>query len=277
MMLDAHQHFWNYDTQRHDWITPQMAKIQRDFLPEDLITLLKNNSIEGCVAIQVDQTEDETHFLLGLADIHNFIKGVVGWVDFRDENVYKRLEYFSQYTKLKGFRHIVQAEPDDFLKGTNFIDGVRHLSKFDFSYDILIYPSQLAAAAYFVSLLPEVRFVVDHLAKPEIGKGAIDEWAKGIKALAAFPNVMCKISGMVTEADWQKWKPMHLTPYLDEVVEAFGTQRLMFGSDWPVCLVAADYEQVVRVVREYFSSFSETEQRGIWGENARSFYKIDLN
>ncbi|TDB65260.1 amidohydrolase family protein [Arundinibacter roseus] len=276
MTLDAHQHFWNYDSLRHEWITPQMAKIRQDFMPEDLGTLLRKNDIEGCVAVQVDQTEEETLFLLGLADAHDFVKGVVGWVDFRDENVYKRLDYFSQFEKLKGFRHIVQAEPDDFLTRTDFVQGVRHLSEFDFSYDILIYPSQLAAAAFFVSQLPDVRFVVDHLAKPDIRTGAIAEWSKGIKRLASFPNVSCKISGMVTEADWQHWQPSDLTPYLDVVVEAFGTQRLMFGSDWPVCLVAAEYKQVKDSINTYFSTFSATEQQAVWGENARKFYKIEL-
>lgn len=274
MKIDAHQHFWIYDSVRDAWINNEMAVIRRNFFPEHLIPLLANNNIDGCVAVQAAQSESETEFLLQLAEANDFIKGVVGWVDLRNDNLYDRLDFYSQYEKMSGFRHIVQAESEDFLTRPDFIKGVSQLGAFDYTYDILIYPTQLEAALFFVKQLPDIKFVIDHIAKPYIKAGQIDEWAKGMKALAQFPNVHCKVSGMVTEADWKNWKPENFTPYLDVVFEAFGCDRLMYGSDWPVCLVAADYAAQKSIVDNYLLSFTEEQKAGVMGENAVQFYNL---
>lgn len=275
MTIDAHQHFWHYNPVRDTWITPNMARIQRDFLPEDLEPVLEANGIEGCVAVQADQSEAETEFLLRQADAHEFVKGVVGWVDLRSDKLHDRLDYFSRYEKLKGFRHVVQAEADNFLRQADFIRGVRQLPVFGFTYDILIYPSQLEAALYFVEQLPDVNFVLDHLAKPYVKSGELDAWAGAMRRLAAFPNVCCKLSGMVTEADWNSWTPDTFMPYLDVVFEAFGTDRLLYGSDWPVCLVAGEYGEVKDIVTRYLRDFSEHERAKVMGGNAVRFYQLE--
>jgi L-fuconolactonase len=275
MVIDSHQHFWVYDEERDSWITPEMEKIRKNFLPADLEPVLRANGVDGCVAVQADQSNQETEFLLQLAESNDFIKGVVGWIDLRAENLYDRLEVCSQFEKLKGFRHVVQGEPDGFLEQPDFIRGVRQLTAFNFTYDILVYPTQLKASYTFVKQLPNVRFVLDHMAKPYIKKGEIETWSADIKRLAELPNVSCKISGMVTEADWHNWKNEDFNPYLDVVFEAFGTNRLLFGSDWPACLVAAEYKAVKDILTNYISGLSENEQQKIWGGNAVKFYALD--
>lgn len=275
MNIDSHQHFWRYDPIRDGWITEEMSAIRRDFMPEDLIPELSRNQIDGSVAVQTDQSEAETLFLLDLAARYEQIKGVVGWVDLRAAHLLERLEYFSQFEKLCGFRHIAQAEPDDrFLAREDVIAGIRHLQQFGFSYDILIYPRQLPAAIELVRKLPEQRFVIDHLAKPSIRTGEISAWAKLMRSIAESPNVYCKVSGMVTEADWRNWRVSHFKPYLDVVFEAFGTDRIMFGSDWPVCLVAGSYEQVKDLVTLYVKDLPLEQQKKIFGLNAISFYGL---
>ena len=274
MTIDAHHHFWQFDAARHAWITPDMQAIRRNFLPDDLKPVLAAHGVDACVTVQVDQTEQETEFMLGFAAAHEFIAGVVGWVDLRAKNLSARLEHFRSFPKLKGFRHIVQGEPAGFLLQKEFIEGVRLLQRYGFTYDLLIYHHQLGDALEFVREVPEVRMVVDHIAKPSIRTGEKTEWELNMAALATFRNVHCKVSGMVTEADWQNWKPADFDPYLDEVVEAFGTDRLMYGSDWPVCLVAASYEQQLNIVQTYFSKFSAAEKRAVMGENARRFYNL---
>jgi L-fuconolactonase len=275
MVIDSHQHFWVYDEERDSWITPEMEKIRKNFLPADLEPVLKANGVDGCVAVQADQSNQETEFLLQLAESNDFVKAVVGWIDLRAENLYDRLEVCSQFEKLKGFRHVVQGEPDGFLEQPDFIRGVRQLTAFNFTYDILVYPTQLEASYTFVKQLPNVRFVLDHIAKPYIKKSEIETWARDIKKLAELPNVSCKISGMVTEADWNNWKIEDFNPYLDVVFEAFGTNRLLFGSDWPACLVAAEYKAVKDILTNYISGLSENEQQKIWGGNAVKFYALD--
>lgn len=275
MVIDSHQHFWIYDPVRDSWISPEMEKIRQNFLPADLKPVLEQNGVDGCVAVQADQSNTETEFLLQLAEADDFIKGVVGWIDLRAENLYERLEVCSQFEKLKGFRHIVQGEPDDFLLQSDFIKGVGQLVAFDFTYDILVYPTQLEASYTFAKQLPNVRFVLDHIAKPYIKKGEIEPWARDIKKLAELPNVSCKVSGMVTEADWYSWQNVDFVPYLDIVFEAFGTNRVMFGSDWPVCLVAAEYGAMKDVLANYVAKLSKNEQNKIWGENAAKFYSLD--
>lgn len=275
MIIDSHQHFWKYHPVKDAWITDDMKVIQSDFLPEHLQAILQQNGVHGCVAVQADQSEDETQFLLDLAAVHPFVKGVVGWVDLRADNLPARLAHYAGYEKLKGFRHIVQGEPDPaFLLREDFCKGVRALAQYDFTYDILVYPIQLPAVEKFVQLFPGHRLVIDHLAKPYCKTGDIAGWEKSMRAIAQAGHVYCKISGLVTEADWQRWKPEDFRPYLDVVLEAFGPQRLMYGSDWPVCLVAANYAQVKGIVTDYISRLSESEQAAIMGGNAAAFYKL---
>lgn len=278
MIIDSHQHFWIYDAERDAWINDEMTRIRQNFLPEDLKPVFEANGVSGCVAVQADQSDAETLSLLALAEKYSsFVKGVVGWVDLQANDLYDRLDYYSQYELLKGFRHVAQGEPDDFLARPEVIKGIRQLSAFDYTYDILIYPTQLKAALQLVREVPEVQFVVDHIAKPYIKDKKINTWSNYMRQLAAFPHVQCKVSGMVTEADWKNWKTEDFFPYLDVVFEAFGVERLMFGSDWPVCLVAAEYEQVLGIVQEYMKrvGFSENDQAKVLGQNAARFYRLE--
>jgi L-fuconolactonase len=277
MRIDAHQHFLRYSPETHGWITDEMSMLERDFLPEDLDSALAENSIAGTVAVQADQSEHETRFLLELADSNATILGVVGWVDLRAPDLPERLEHFSSFGSLVGFRHIVQSEPDDrFLLNPDFLRGIAHLERHGFTYDILIYPRQLPAALQFVEKFPAQRFVVDHIAKPNVRSGSLDGWRDGIRALAKHPNVVCKVSGLVTEADWAKWQPADFTPYIDVVFEAFGVERVMFGSDWPVCLLAASYSRVVRLVESYVKTLSPGDRNKIFFENAARFYGLEI-
>ena len=273
--IDSHQHFWKYDPIRDSWITDEMAVIQRDFFPEDLEPVLKVNGIDGCVIVQSDQSEEENHFQLKNAENHSFIKGVVGWVDLLSADIEQRLEYSSQFKKLKGFRHVLQGEPQrDFMLRPDFLNGISLLNKYNFTYDILVFPDQLKFVNEMVAKFPEQRFVLDHIAKPYIKDKILTDWDVNINTLGKFDNVFCKISGMVTETNWNTWRPEEFDPYLDVVVNAFGTDRIMFGSDWPVCKVAATYEEVYGIVKNYFSGYSESEKGRIFGENAIKFYNL---
>jgi L-fuconolactonase len=275
MRIDSHQHFWQYDPQRDAWITDEMSVLKRDFLPADLLPELTANGMDGCIAVQADQSEKETAFLLDLASAHDAIKGVVGWVDLRSTQLPGRLQYFSQYEKLRGFRHIVQAEPGDrFMLQPDFCRGISKLKEFRFTYDILIYPKQLNAALDLVQKFSEQRFVIDHLAKPLVRIKEIDAWARSMQAIAQNPNVYCKLSGIVTEADWKNWKPADFVPYLDVVFEAFGPKRLMFGSDWPVCLLAGSFQQVKELIEMYTNQLTSHERDRIFGLNAVEFYGL---
>jgi L-fuconolactonase len=276
MYIDSHQHFWRYDRERDGWITDEMAVLKRDFLPEHLIPELHSSQMDGCVAVQADPSERETLFLLDLAAQHREIKGVVGWVDLCSAKLLERLDYFSKFEKLCGFRHVAQSEPDDrFLVREDFIRGVRKLREFNFSYDILIYPRQLPAAIELVKKIPEQRFVLDHMAKPKIRSREIELWTRQMQELAANRNVWCKVSGLVTEADWHSWQPSDFTPYVDVVFEAFGPDRIMFGSDWPVCLLAGNYEKVKTILANYVHDLPLEQQRKIFGLNAISFYGLN--
>jgi L-fuconolactonase len=273
MTIDSHQHFWKFDPMRDSWITDEMSVIQKDFMPQDLQPVLKANSIEGCVAVQADQSLAETSFLLELANKNDFIKAVVGWIDLQADNIDEQLEGWKSEKKLVGFRHVLQAEADlNFMLRPNFMRGISALTKHDFTYDILIFPKHLAVAEQFVAYFSDQPFVLDHIAKPYIKTGLIDDWKKDIAALAMFENVQCKVSGIITEADWQSWSYEQIKPYLDVVFEAFGTDRIMFGSDWPVCLVAGTYGEVKGIVETYTQGFSTSEKAKIFGENACRFY-----
>ena len=275
MRIDAHQHFWLYNSAEYGWIDESMAAIRRDFLPEDLVGKLSKNDFDGSVAVQTRQTLEETRWLLELAAASPRILGVVGWVDLRSPDAHSQLRSFAGNPKLVGVRHIVQAEPDDrFLLQPDFLRGISLLEEFDLAYDILIYTRHLPVAAEFVEKFPRQRFVLDHMAKPPIKTGEIDLWEDGIRQLAAFPNICCKVSGLVTEADWHHWTPEQIRPYLDVVFDAFGSQRLMIGSDWPVCLVAGEYGRVMDVVKDYVRSNCLRALEAILGENARRFWHL---
>ncbi len=274
MVLDSHQHFWQYNPERDTWIDETMQVIRRDFMPDDLKPVLIENNIDACVAVQADQSKEETRFLLNLAKENTFIKGVVGWVDLCNENVEESLYYFSQDKILKGIRHIVQAEKNDFLLREDFQRGISILLKYDLTYDILIRNEQLENTIEFVKRNPNQLFVLDHIAKPDIKNGYIEMWKKNIEDLSKHDNVFCKVSGLLTEADWLQWQYEDFLPYLDIVFESFGTDRTMFGSDWPVCLLAASYRDAKAIVEKYIETFSKAEKENFMGRNARKFYKI---
>lgn len=275
MRLDAHQHFWKYSPDEYGWINDAMAVLRRDFLPQDLNPLLAAEGFDGSIAVQARQSIEETRWLLELAAQNDIVKGVVGWVDLRSPDLPAQIEQFTQSGKLVGVRHVVQDEPDDeFMLRSDFRNGIARLHDFDLAYDILIYPRQLSAAAKLVREFPEQRFVLDHIAKPLIAEGRMDPWDREIRELAKAENVWCKLSGMVTEARWQEWKPDDFGPYLDVVLNAFGPARLMIGSDWPVCTVAGTYSRTMSLVRDYIKQLTSSEQEGILGANCARFYQV---
>jgi L-fuconolactonase len=274
MRIDSHQHFWNYDPVRDSWITDDMGVLRSNFLPEHLLPLLTENKIDGCVAVQADQSTHETDFLLQQAKEHSFIRGVVGWIDLRSSTLEGQVEAYSDEKKLKGFRHIVQSEPAGFLRNTKFIDGVREIAKRGYTYDLLIYAHQMEDALYFLSQTQDVKIVIDHIAKPSIRTGHKTQWELQLAAMSTFENVCCKVSGMVTEADWKNWKKEDIVPFLDEVFESFGPARIMYGSDWPVCMLAARYDAQLKVVTDYIQALSSSEQEQIMGGTAVTFYNL---
>lgn len=275
MKLDSHQHFWQYEPVKDAWITDDMNVLQRNFMPEHLQPLLQQQGFDGCIAIQAGQSEHETFFLLELAEKFSFIKGVVGWVDFCAAEIGDRLEYFSTFPLLKGFRHIVQSEQqDDFLLRKDFCRGIALLQQYEFTYDILIQPRHLQYANEFVRRYPSQSFVIDHMAKPFIREGIFDDWQEEMKLMAQAPNVSCKLSGLVTEADWRNWKPGDFKIYIETVLESFGPARILFGSDWPVCLLASNYEQVCELVEQHTTHLTPGEKEKLWGLNAQHFYHL---
>jgi L-fuconolactonase len=277
MRLDSHQHFWSYSESEYDWIDERMSRIRRDFAPGDLEPILRRNGFDGSVAVQVRQSVEETEYLLGLADEHDFIRGVVGWVDLRSPGVRPDLERFSEHARFRGVRHVVQAEPDDrFLLREDFLRGVALLRDLDLTYDVLIYHRHLPVVVDFVARFPEHRLVLDHIGKPAIAKAELEPWASSIRKLGKFENLYCKVSGMVTEADWSGWRKSDFTLYLEIVLESFGPGRLLFGSDWPVATLAASYEQVVEIVEDFLEPLSSSEKDAVLGGNAADFYRLEV-
>jgi L-fuconolactonase len=275
MIIDCHQHFWEYDPARHSWISDKMKILRRDYLPANLESSLKAGGIEGSVAVQAYMSESETDYLLQCAAGHSFIKGVVGWVNLCGAGVQERLEYFSKNPLLKGIRHIVQDEPDDFfMLRPDFQNGINLLSRYGLCYDILVYPRQLPAAIELVRRFPEQRFVLDHIAKPQISNSIDPQWEWHIRQLGGLPNVFCKLSGMVTETRGFRWNREEFYPFMDIVMQAFGPDRLMFGSDWPVCLLAATYEEVKGIVTTYLQAFTQKERQAVMGSNAVCCYGL---
>jgi len=276
MRLDSHQHFWKYDPAQYPWMTDKLARLRRDYLPADLEPLLKAASLDGCIAVQARQSIEESRWLLKLADENPIIKGVVGWIDLRANDVERDLEELARHPKFVGVRHVAQDEPDDrFLVREDFLRGISKLQQFDLAYDILIFPKQLPAAIELVRRFPAQRFVLDHIAKPQIKDRLLEPWATQIRELARSPNVFCKISGMVTEADWEKWSAENFTPYLDIVAEAFTFDRLMYGSDWPVCLLAAEYNEVYGLAEKWSRQFPREQRERFFNQNCVAFYKVD--
>lgn len=275
LKIDSHQHFWIFDAVRDSWITDDMAVLRADFMPQQLLAELQHHHFDGSVLVQSDQSAAENVFQLENAADNAFVKGVVGWVDLQAADIDEQLAALSGYSKLKGFRHILQGEEDRALMlKPDFLNGIGKLRPLGYTYDILIFPDQLNYATEFAAKFPDQPFVLDHIAKPYIKNGTIEEWKKDITALAAHENVYCKVSGMVTEADWKQWKAEDFNPYLDVVFEAFGVERLMYGSDWPVCLVAASYQEMLGVTEQYVSKLSAHEQAMFWGGNATKFYNL---
>ena len=276
MRIDSHQHFWHYFPAEHTWMSDEMAQLKRDFLPQDLHPLLQSSGFDGCIAVQAHQTLEETRWLLELAGKHAFIKGVVGWVDLCSADLLRQLETFANHPKFVGVRHMIQDEPDDeFILGAGFMNGIAQLRRFDLAYDLLIQPKHLRAAAQLVQKFPQQPFVLDHIAKPRIAQRLLSPWREDLRELARSRNVFCKLSGMVTETKWNQWKPSEFTPYLDSVVEAFTPERLMIGSDWPVCLLSGYYASTMQVVIDYVQQFSPPVQSGVLGRNCARFYGID--
>lgn len=275
MRIDSHQHFWIYNPGEYTWIDDTMKPLRRDFLPGHLWPEIQRAGFDQTIAVQARQTLEESDWLLRLADDHPFVLGVVGWIDLQADDVVQQLERISRHPKLCGVRHVVQSEPDDgFLLRPAFCRGIAALRQFDLCYDILIYPRHLAVAAEFVGRFPDQPFVLDHLAKPEIRRGAIDDWARDLRRLAQAPNVYCKVSGLVTEANWTDWTAAGIEPYLDIAFDAFNADRLMLGSDWPVCTVAADYSRTMSVVVDYVERRAPAARDAVLGGNAARFYGV---
>lgn len=272
-IIDSHVHFWNYKPERDTWMDT-MPVLQKDHLPGDLVQVLSQNKMNGCIAVQAEQSEEETFFLTKLAGEHTFIKGVIGWVDLQSNDVEERLEYFSGYNMIKGWRHIVQAEPANFLLRKDFQNGISALAKHHYTFDVLIYPHQMKAALEFIAAFPGQKFVIDHCAKPAIAGKEIKDWALSLKEMAQHPQLYCKLSGLLTEAKWNQWAEEDFQPYLDTVFEVFGCDRIMFGSDWPVVNVAGNYSQWKQLVTNYLLQCSEQEQAAVFGGNAIQFYSL---
>ena len=273
--IDSHQHFWLYNAEDFGWMAGDRSPLQTDYMPPDLSPLLAASGIDGTVAVQARQVVRETEFLLALADQYELIRGVVGWVDMRADDVEAQLERFADHPRMVGVRHIVHDEADDrFMLGGNFLRGLAALNGYNLCYDLLLYPRHIPVAIEVVKQFPEQPFVLDHIAKPFIKDGIVGAWAYDIRRLASFENVYCKVSGMVTEAAWKTWTQDDFAPYLDIVFDSFGVERLMFGSDWPVCTLSGSYNQVVGIVATYIAALSADEQAAVMGGNATAFYGL---
>ncbi len=275
MIIDSHHHFWIYNPVEYDWIEDDMKRIRADFLPQDLKEEINMAGVDGVITVQARQTTEETDWILQFAAENEFIKGVIGWIPLIDEHCEEYLCKYKNHPYLKGVRHVLQGEPDpEYMLHNDFNRGIRLLRKYDLVYDILIFEHQLPQTVEFVDANPDQTFILDHIAKPGIKHNLINPWKNNIFELAKRNNVFCKISGMVTESDYSNWSVEQLYPYLETVLEAFGSERLMFGSDWPVCLVACEYKQWLDIVKDFISKLSAGEQKDILGLNAARIYHL---
>jgi len=274
-MIDTHVHFWNFDPIRDNWITDEMNAIQKDFTPKDLEPIYNELQISGCIAVQANQSENETDFLLSLSKDNPLIKGIVGWTDLRSPHLEQRLQHWSTFKKIKGWRHVLQAENEEFILAEDFVKGVQQLAKYNYTYDLLVYHDQLNASIKLVEQLPNQPLVLDHCGKPDIKSGNIKDWSAAIKELSNHQNVSCKVSGLLAEADWYNWTEKQMFECFDTIFNNFGTNRIMYGSDWPVMLISRPYADWFKLVRKYASQFSEIEQQRIFFNNAVEFYRLE--
>lgn len=278
LKIDAHQHFWLYSPVRDQWINNDMAILQGDFMPEHLQPILEHYDFQGTVVVQSDQSPAENLFQLENAEKHPFIKAVVGWVDMQAPDLEAQLQTYQQYPKIKGFRSMLQSDPDrSLMLRPDFQAGIAKLQSYGYTFDILVLPDQLKYAEALVAAFPEQRFVLNHLGKPNIRLRQFEDWVADIKALATHENVYCKVSGMVTEADLTRWKFEDFKPYIDTIFECFGMERVMYGSDWPVCRLAATFGEVMEILENYTANFTNAERELFWGRNAIRFYNINMD
>lgn len=277
MMIDAHHHLWKYNSHDYGWMDSSMSLLQRDYLPDDLESELKLSGVRGTVVVQARQSMEETRWLLELADQYSFIQGVVGWFDLRSPSLKKELDKLAAHPKLVGVRHVIHdEEDDDFMLRSDFMRGIAQLEAYDLSYDLLLFPRHLERALKLVKTFPRQRFVLDHLGKPLIKKGLLEPWRCEIARLAAHPNVWCKLSGMVTEADHKQWQYKDLKPYMEVVLESFGPEWIMLGSDWPVCRLAAEYSEVMKIVKVFIKDLNPIDQEKILYQNAIDCYQLKI-
>ena len=274
MDIDTHNHFWIYDPLEYDWIDGSMSLLKRNYLPEEFSNVLANAAIGGCIAVQARQSDAETDWLLKLSDEFKIIKGVIGWVDLCNLNLHEFLEQKHQHHKLKGFRHVLQGEEDDFMLNPDFIRGIQILSEHDYCYEILVYENQLKSVRKLLNQLPEMRLVIDHIAKPNIKAKPDRDWIQDLKAISLHKHVYCKLSGMVTEADWENWTPENIFPFIEHTITCFGENRVMYGSDWPVCLLAAKYNEVKNLLEQYLATQCKDSRDKIFSSNAKEFYRL---
>ena len=277
MIIDSHQHFWKYNANRHAWIDESMSVLKRNFMPNDLHPILSRHNIDGCIAIQADQSEDETNFLLNCAMKNKFIKGVVGWVDLKSEKLSNTLKNFTQNRLFKGVRHILQSEQVDFFQDKAFRRGIDTLTSYRLPYDLLVHHHQLPLAIDIVKQTsPKQIFVLNHIGKPNIDQTVCPVWENNINTLANYQNVYCKISGLVTETTEKEWEESKFTPFIEVVFKAFGSDRLLFGSDWPVCLLNGNYTSVLKTIVNYLANCPKELSNKVLGLNAINLYRIDI-
>ncbi|MEN1785521.1 MAG: amidohydrolase family protein [Bacteroidota bacterium] len=274
-IIDAHHHLWHYNPERYKWIDGTMGVLQQHYLPQQLQSVYEKNNVVGSVAVQANQSEQETKYLVAQAKEFSFIKGIVGWVDMLSEDFEKSLEQFQEFPIIKGFRHILQQEPKGFMLQQKFVDAISTMGSKGYVYDILVKHTQLVDVMGLVAQIPEeYPLVLDHIAKPNIKNRTFDQWERYMAKLSERPNIYVKLSGMVTEADWKSWKYRHLKPYMEKTLELFGANRVMFGSDWPVCLLAAEYEEVLGTVTQFVQSLTADERKQIMAETATEAYSL---
>jgi L-fuconolactonase len=275
MRIDAHQHFWHYQPETHGWISDEMRVLRKDFTPEELKTVLADFSFDGSVVVQANETYDENDFLLDIAQKHNYIKGIVGWIDLLDPQAEVKMVAIKSTPAIVGFRTIMQGSPDEkYLGNKLFYENVKRLATFDYTFDLLVHNNQLDSLIRFTDKLPDNRFILDHLGKPAIKNKEYKEWKTEIKILAANPNMYCKLSGMITEADLKNWTYNDLYPYMEIAAEYFGLDRICFGSDWPVCLAAGSFATTYSVVDQFCGQLKQEEKDKIFGLNTKDFYKL---
>ncbi|RZK41002.1 MAG: amidohydrolase [Pedobacter sp.] len=273
-MIDSHVHFWNFDPVRDSWITSDMGAIRKDFLPNDFVDATSSTQISGCVAVQADQTEAQNHFLLDLAKANPVIMGIVGWIELVNPALEERLEFWQKQELIKGWRHVLQAENESFMLQKDFVEGIKKLKKYNYTYDLLCYHNQLSSILKLVDRLDEQPFILDHCGKPNVKSQELREWEMNIQDLAQNPNVYCKVSGLLAEADWLNWTEQEIFNCLDIVFKHFGTNRILYGSDWPVMLISRPYQDWFNLIKKYISQFNETEQQAIFTNNAVKFYNL---